>query len=147
MSMHHGIDATMPQHSLQSHLTVNGTSPGLKPILHSIWHFFYESPADWDVLARVLQRDAIRATASKPARVHIGRLTKRAGKYRALLHADETLAVDGSAFGVEMPEEDALRTTRRSGARPYGVVPSCSALGSSAAKRRLMGLHFISWVN
>lgn len=95
----------------------------------------------------MLQRDAIRITALKPARVHIGRLTKRAGKYRALLHADEAMVVDGSAFGVEMREGDALRTTRRSGARPYGAVPSCSALVSSAAKGRLMGLHFISWVN
>ena len=104
-----GIDVTMPQHRLpQQHL-----SPSPAQHEYPVWYFFYGTLADPQVLARVLHRDEVCASALRPARVRGGRLATWAGKYRGLVHADPASfepPVVGHAFLVRTrEEEDALR--------------------------------------
>ena len=102
-----GIDSTLPQYR-QSSATLSFV-PGQDQ--YPVWYFFYGTLADPDILARqLLLRDGEVPTL-KLASIKGGALKTWAGKYKALVDAEEDSEVKGAAYLVESKEhENALRT-------------------------------------
>jgi hypothetical protein len=98
-----GRDCTLPQNRATSASFV----PLPTPDQYAVWHFFYGTLADPDVLSRHL--DLSYEPKYIDAQVDDGRIRTWAGKYKAMVDAPGE-AVEGSACLVESrDQEDALR--------------------------------------
>lgn len=97
-----GVDATMPQHRLDSEAAV----PGVLEAEFPVWYFFYGNLAKEDILKKLLSLPT--SPEYHPAKVNGAVMKRWAGKYNAIIDGPASSAIDGWAYRVLSDEDESI---------------------------------------
>lgn len=95
-----GMDATMPQHRLDS----DDSRPDPLQNEFPVWYFFYGNLAKEEILTKLLSLST--APVYYPAKVHGAVMKKWTERYNAVLDGPMSSIVDGWAYQVQSEEEE-----------------------------------------